>query len=159
MKKRLTNQGLSLVWGAVALFAYAAPLISVAIVKRDKIFANGTTALTFFSVVLIVLFVIFAKKIVKRICKVLTPLWFGSLVFLLVVLGLRSLLDDLYIIALASLIGSIIAWYPYQLAGVYNKRAYDENGDVIKTRGLTFKEANAKLFQISIVEKENEEEL
>ena len=155
--KKLTNQGKSFVWGAAAIALYAVPLISLAIVKRDKLFMNGETALTFFSIMLIVFFIAFAKKIVKALTKVLTPLGFGSLVVLLVAVGLRSLMDDLYLIALASLLGSVAAWFPYQIAAVYSRNAYDQNGDVIRTAGFSFKIACRKLFQISIIGEEEEE--
>lgn len=155
--KKLTNQGKSIVWGAAAIAIYAVPLVILAIVKRDKLFTSGETALTFFSIMLIIFFIAFAKKVVKALCKVLTPLGFGSLIVLLVSIGLRALMDDLFIISLASFCGAVAAWYPYQIAGVYSRNAYDQNGNVKKTVGLSFTEANEKLFQISIIgEEENE---
>ena len=154
--KKLTNQGKAFMWGAAAIAIYAVPLLILAIIKKDKLFMQGETALTFFSIILIIFFIAFAKKVVKALCKVLTPLGFGSLVVLVVSLGLRALMDDLFLISLASLCGAVAAWYPYQLAGVYNRNAYDQNGDVKKTVGLSFKEANEKLFQISLVGEDDE---
>ena len=155
--RKLTNQGKSFVWGAAAIALYAVPLIVLAIIKRDKLFMNGETALTFFSIMLIVFFIAFAKKIVKALTKVLTPLGFGSLIVLIVAVGLRSLMDDLVVIALASLCGAVAAWFPYQIAAVYSRNAYDANGNVLRTVGMSFKEACRKLFQISIIgEEENE---
>lgn len=154
--KKLTNQGKAFMWGAAAIAIYAVPLVVLAIIKRDKLFTSGETALTFFSLMLIIFFIAFAKKIIKAICKVLTPLGFGSLIVLIVSLGLRAMMDDIFIISLASLCGAVAAWYPYQLAGVYNRNAYDQNGDVKKTVGLSFKEANEKLFQISIIGEDDE---
>ena len=136
---------------------YAVPLIVLAIIKRDKLFMNGETALTFFSIMLIVFFIAFAKKIVKALTKVLTPLGFGSLIVLIVAVGLRSLMDDLVVIALASLCGAVAAWFPYQIAAVYSRNAYDANGNVLRTVGMPFKEACRKLFQISIIGEEEDE--
>ena len=156
--KKLTNQGKSFIWGTTAIFLYTVPLVALAIIKRDKLFANGETVLSFFSILLIVFFIAFVKKIVKALIKILTPLGFGSIVVLLVAFGLRSLMDDLYLIALVSLLGSVAAWFPYKIAAFYYQNAYDEDRNVKRTVGMTFKEVCDKLFQISLIRKNNNNE-
>lgn len=148
--KNLTNQGKAFCFAFLSILLYSIPLIVLAIIKSDDLFKTTETALSFFSVVLLLCFIFFAKRVVKSLCKALTPLGFGSIIILLVSLGLKSFLDDLSLIAVASLIGACLSWYPYQIFIIYNKVAYNEDGTVKKSETLTFKEAHNQLFNISI---------
>ena len=148
--KKLTNQGWSFVWALIAFFAYAIPVTIIAIIEKDRFFADVGTSLTLVSIIAIVLFLVFCKKLVKRICGFLTPLWFGSLVILFISIGIKKIAQDLELIAITSLVASVIAWFPFQMASVYGDRAKDQNGDVIREEGMPFKVAVGKLFQLSI---------
>ena len=151
MKRKLTNQGKAAVYATVALLLYIVPFIIVMIYHREKIFKSPKAALSLFSITALCFVLFFLKNLVKTLCKILTPIGFGSLIALLVSLALTSYLT---LIATASVIGSVLAWYPYQLAATYSRHSKDENGDVIKAAGMDFKTANDKLFQISISVKE-----
>lgn len=149
---KLNNKGKGVAFATLSILVYAIPLIILAVIKRDELFKTTETALSSLSVIMLLFFIIYAKKVVKSFCKVLTPLGFGSLVILLVSLGLKSFLDDLTLIAIASIVGSIIAWYPYQIATIYNENILDKDGNELQT--LTLQEANAKLLSLNIIEKE-----
>lgn len=143
-KKTLTNKGKSVIFSVLAVVLYAIPLVVMAIINKDKLFKNAETSLTFLSVGLIIAFVLFAKKVVKKICNITTIGVFGSLVVLIVSLALKNFLDEIYLISLTSLIGALIAWYPTQISRVYNKYALTDDG---KPRNdITFKQANKLLF-------------
>lgn len=152
--KKLTNQGYALVWGIASVIAYALPVATIAIIERDRFFKDVGTSLTIVAILAIVCFLVFAKKLVKRLTKVLTPLWFGSLIVLAISLGIRSIANDLLLLSIVSLIASVLAWFPFQIAGVYADRSRDVNGDVIRAKGMPFKEAVGKLFQISLFVKD-----
>lgn len=154
MKRKLTNQGKAAVYAAIALLLYIVPFIIVMIYHREKIFKSPKAALSLFSITALCFVLFFLKNLVKTLCKILTPIGFGSMIALLISLALTSYLTDLTLIATASVIGSVLAWYPYQLAATYSRHSKDENGDVIKAVGMDFKTANDKLFQISISVKE-----
>lgn len=143
-KKSLTNKGKGVLWYALAVLLYAIPLIVLAIINKDKLFKNAETGLTFFSVAIILAFVIFAKKIVKKICAITTVGVFGSLVVLIISVALKNFVGDIYYIALASLIGALLAWYPTQIGRVFNQYALNEDGSL--RNDLTFKQANKLLF-------------
>lgn len=149
---KLNNKGKGVAFATLSICLYAIPLIILGIIKRDELFKTSETALSSLSVVMILFFCFFAKKVVKSFCKALTPLGFGSLVVLLVALGLKSFLDDLVTISLASIIGSVLAWYPYQIGGIFTQNEKDANGN--EKAPLSFKQANAQLFSISLFEKE-----
>lgn len=148
--KKLTNQGKSWVCAVLTFVLYCIPFAVLVIMYNDKIFKNTTNQLTLFSILIIVFCLIFAKKVVKKLAFAFTPLLFGSVIGLVIVCGLQCFFDDLRLILFTSCVGSVLAWYPYQLTVVYNKHAFDEKGDVVRTTGLTLKQANSKIFQISI---------
>lgn len=156
MKRKLTNQGKAVISAAIAVVLYLIPIGVLVAFKWDSVLKSPHAALSLFSVTVLLFVFFFLKKVVKTLCKLLTPVGFGSLVVLLVSLAINSYLNDLTIIATASVIGSVLAWYPYQLAAVYSRYSRDEHGDVIKAAGMDFKTANDKLFQISISVKETE---
>lgn len=138
---KLTNKGKALMWSITAVLVYSIPLIILALTHTDKIFKSASTTLTFFSIVIIVLFVIFAKKAVKAICKVTTGLVFASLVGLVLAIGLRSLADDLILIFAVSLFGAVLAWLPLQLTGIYNGLSKNADGTPNTANGISVIEA------------------
>lgn len=148
MGKKLTNRGYELLFRAAAIVTYAIPLIVVAIINRGRLLNSPRTTLTFFSLMLIIFFVVFAKKTIKRICKSVTPLLFGSIIAIILSLGIRSFANDIVVVAFASAIGAVCAWYPYQLSEVYARNAYDDKGNPIKEQGLTVGEATKILFSL-----------
>lgn len=148
---KLNNKGKGVAYATLSILLYSIPLIILGVIKREDLFTTAETSLTSLSVTMLIFFVVFAKKVVKGFCKALTPLGFGSLIVLLVSLGLKAFLDDLSLIATASLVGSILAWYPYQIAQVFSANNLDANGN--EKAPLSFKQANAKLFSISLTEK------
>ena len=81
---KLNNKGKGVAFAALSIFLYAIPLIVLAIIKRDELFKTGETALSSLSIIMLLFFIVYAKKVVKSFCKILTPLGFGSLVILLV---------------------------------------------------------------------------
>ena len=149
---KLNNKGKGVAFATLSILAYAIPLIILAIIKHDKLFKTTETALTSLSTIMLLFFVVYAKKVVKTFCKVLTPLGFGSLVILLVSLGLQSFLDDLTLISIASLVGSIVAWYPYQIATIYTENAVDKDGNIKPTMSL--REVNSRLLSLNLTVKE-----
>lgn len=151
--KKSTNQGKALIWGGVAVLLYAIPLIALAFLKADQLFKTTGTGLTFFSIAILFCFVIFAKKVVESLTKIFTKIGFWSIFFLLLVLAIQSFVNTLLSVAIANFLSAVVAWYPLQISGIYNKFAYDENGEVDTDRGMTFKEANTKLFNLSLTEK------
>lgn len=157
MKRKLTNQGKAAVYAAIAVLLYLIPFAVVLIYNREKVFKTPQAALSLFSITAILFVLFFVKKLVKTLCEILTPIGFGSLIALLVSMALTSYLTDLTLIATASVIGSALAWYPYQIAATYSRYSKDGNGDVIKAAGMDFKTVNDKLFQISISVKESDD--
>lgn len=147
---KLNNKGKSVVFATLSVFLYSLPLIGLAIIKSDELFKSTETALSAFSIIILLFFFFFAKKVVKSVCKVLTPLGFGSLLMFFISLGLRSFLDDLFIISLASLIGSILAWTPFQISVIFGNNIEDGNGNPLPT--ITVKTAVGKFFGGSLVE-------
>lgn len=156
MKRKLTNQGKAVVSAAIAVILYLIPFGVLIAFKWDSVLKSPHAALSLFSITALLFVFFFVKKLVRTLCRLLTPVGFGSLMVLLVSLAINSYLKDLTIIATASVIGSVFAWYPYQLASVFSKHSRDENGNVIKAAGMDFKTANDSLFQISISVKETE---
>lgn len=150
--KKSTNQGKAVFWGGIAVVIYAIPLIVLAILKSDQLFSTPGTGLTFFSVAILFCFVLFAKKVVSALTKVFTKIGFWSIFFFLIVLAIQSFVNMLVSVAIANLCSAVLAWYPMQISGIYNQYAYDENGEVLTDRGMTFKEANAKFLNISFTE-------
>ena len=154
--KKLTNQGYAFAWSVFAFLIYITPLGVLAIIQKDKLFVSTGTTLTFFSCVIIVFCVIFAKRLVKMLSRALTPIGFASLVGLVLSIGIRALVDDLTLIFLASTLGAFAAWFPFQIAATYNKYAYDADGNVNKDPGMSTKECLDKMFQVSIISEEEE---
>lgn len=153
-KRKMTNQGKALFWSLIAIFVFVAPLAALAIKNSDKLLKTPETTLTFFSIALIVLFLVFAKKVIKALCKVLTAPFFGCLVGFLICLGLKALTSDLTLIFAAGLLGSALAWAPFQIAGLYNKCAEEDKANGNRVAGYTLKELLAKFFTFSVEEKE-----
>lgn len=145
---KLNNKGKGIAFAILSIIAYCIPLIILAILNKEKLITSPQTALTTFSVLALVFFFFFARKILKSFCKILTPLGFGSLILLLFSLALDSLLADLVMISAYSLIGSVLAWVPYQIGQVFLENSKAENGETPKT--LTVKEACVKMFGQSI---------
>ena len=156
MKRKLTNQGKAVVSAAIAVILYLIPFGVLIVFKWDSVFKSPHAALSLFSITALLFVFFFVKKLVRTLCRLLTPVGFGSLMVLLVSLAINSYLKDLTIIATAGVIGSVLAWYPYQLASVFSKHSRDENGNVIKAAGMDLKTANDRLFQVSISVKETE---
>lgn len=154
MKRKLTNQGRAVLFAALAVILYIIPFGVLIAFKWDSVFKSTKAALSLFSVTVLLFIFFFVKKVVKTLCKLLTPVGFGSLLVLIISFAISSYLQDLTIIATASVIGSVLAWYPYQISAIYSKYSKDENGDVIKAAAMDFKTANDKLFQVSISVKE-----
>lgn len=154
MKRKLTNQGRAVLFAVLAVILYIIPFGVLIGFKWDSVFKSTKAALSLFSVTVLLFIFFFVKKVVKTLCKLLTPIGFGSLLVLIISFAISSYLQDLTIIATASVIGSVLAWYSYQISSIYSKYSKDENGDVIKAAAMDFKTANDKLFQISISVKE-----
>jgi FtsH-binding integral membrane protein len=148
--KKLNNKGKGIAFAILSIFIYSIPLVVLAILNHDRLFKTTETALTTFSVVGLLFFLFFAKKVVKGFCKVLTPFGFGSLVVMIISLGIKSFLDDLFIISVYSVIGSIMAWIPYQIGQVFNDNTEEKDGKPPKT--LTVKQAFDKAMGSSIFE-------
>lgn len=146
--KIYTNRAKALLAGAIALALYLIPLVVLAIIYRDRLFKNTGSSLTLFSVLIIVFVIVFAKKLVKQICGVITVAGFASIILLLVSLAIRSFVDDLFTIALGSIIGSILAWYPTKVAQVFSEQSKTEDGKL--RADLTLKGVNDVLFGLTI---------
>lgn len=147
-KKKATNRAKALAFALIALLCYLIPLVIMAIYNRDKLFKDTGTSLTFFSILIIVFFVFFAKKLVKQICGVITVAGFVSLVMVILSVALKSFMDDLLTISLASLVGAILSWYPTRIAGTFNDFAKDDNGKL--RSDLTVKDVNNIIFGLFI---------
>ena len=143
-----TNRAKAVGFAVIALICYLIPLVIMAIYNRDKLFKDTGTSLTFFSIIAIVFTIFFAKKLVKQICGVITVAGFASLVMVILSIALKSFMDDLFIISLASLVGAVLAWYPTQVATTFNTYAKDENGR--PKADMTVKDVNNILFGLFI---------
>lgn len=148
---RLNNKGKGIVFAILSIFLYSIPLVVLAIINKDRLLNSPKTTLTTFSIVGLLFFFFFAKKVVKGFCKVLTPLGFGSIVVLLVSLALNNVLSDLVTISTYSLIGSVLAWIPYQISAVFVE--YSAKNHEKETEPLTVKQACVKMFGQSIFDK------
>lgn len=126
--KVYTNRAKAIFFAFLSCVAYLIPLIICAIINSEKLFKDTGTSLTFFSVLSIIFFIIFAKKLVKKICGVITVVGFASLVMLILSVAVRNLIDQLYVISIASLIGACLSWLPTRIATEYNKNAKDDKG-------------------------------
>lgn len=145
--KVYTNRAKSIFFALLACVAYSIPLIICAIINSEKLFKDTGTSLTFFSVLLIIFFIIFAKKLVKKICGAVTVVGFASIVMLILSVAVRNLVDQLYIISIASVIGAVLAWLPTQIATVFSKYSKDNKG-VLKA-DLTLKDVLQQLFGLT----------
>lgn len=146
--KKYSNRAKAILFTGIALLLYLIPLTILAILNRERLFKEAGTSLTFFSILIIIFFVIFAKKLVKQICGIITVAGFASIVMLLLSVAIRSFVDDLFMISVVSLIGAVLAWYPTRVAQTFNEFAKDENGKL--RADLTLKEVNNILFGIAI---------
>lgn len=146
--KKYSNRLKAIAFGAIAFVLYIIPLTVLVILNSDRIFKNTGTSLTFFSIIIIVFVLFFAKKLVKKICGIVTIAGFASLIMLILSVALKSFLDDLFIISIASLIGSVLAWYPTRVAQAFSEYDKDENGRL--RADLTLKDINSIIFGISI---------
>lgn len=144
MARTYTNRAKALLFGFVAVLLYLIPLVVLAILNWERLTENKGTGLTLFSVLIIVFFLFFAKKLVKQICGVITIAGFASLVMIILSLILKSFMDDLFIISIASLIGAVLAWYPTQVATVFNDFAKDDKGNL--RSDLNLKTVNNVIF-------------
>lgn len=147
-KKKATNRAKALLFGAIALLLYLIPLTVLAIYNRERLFADKGAGLTFFSILIIIFFIFFAKKLVKQICGVITIAGFVSLVMVVLSVALKSFMDDLYVISLASLIGAVLSWYPTRVASTFSTYAKNEDGSL--RSDLTVKDVNNIIFGIFI---------
>lgn len=150
MKKNVSNKAKAVAFGAIAFVLYLIPLAILAIYNRDKLFKDSSTSLTFFSILIIVFIIFFAKKLVKRICGVVTIAGFASLVMVILSVALKSFMDDLFMISVCSLIGAVLAWYPTRIAGVFSEYAKDQNGKL--RADLTVKDVNNIIFGLFVDE-------
>lgn len=145
-KKTLTNQSRAFIWGGVAILCYLTPIIISCIIFRDRLFKSGAKQLTLFSLIAIIVAVIYAKNIIKKLCDFLTIGLFGAILFLVLSVGIKALAEDIHIISLSAIIGALISWLPTQIMNVYHKHSRTENGDVDTDKPLTVKECVKKLF-------------
>lgn len=145
--KVYTNRAKAILFAIIAGVAYAIPLAICAIINSEKLFKDTGTSLTFFSVLLIIFFVIFAKKLVKKICGAVTVIGFASIVMLILSVAVRNLIDQLYIISIASVIGAVLAWLPTQIATVFAKYSKDDKGAL--KADLTLKDVLQQLFGLT----------
>ena len=129
-KRIYSNRAKAICFGAIALILYLIPLTVLAIYNWDRLFVDKGTGLTLFAVLIIIFFLFFAKKLVKQICGVITLAGFASLIMLIVSLVIKTFVDDLFIISVASLIGAVLAWYPTQVATVFNDFSKDDKGNL-----------------------------
>lgn len=143
-------------WGftAIAVGCYALPLIVLACVRHDELFKDSGTSLSFFAMLLIVFFLVFCRKAIKRICEVTTVAGFTSAIILVVSLTCQGLFDNLFIISVCSIIGAVLAWYPTQIARIFSKHAMTDDGKL--RTDLTVKQANILLFGLKIEEEPQE---
>ncbi len=139
-----TNRAKALLFGAIALLLYLIPLGVLAFNNRERLFANKGTGLTLFSLLIIIFILFFAKKLVKQICGVITLAGFASLIMLIISLIIKSFMDDLFIISVASLVGAILAWYPTRVATVFIDFSKDDKGNL--RSDLTLKTVNNIIF-------------
>lgn len=147
-KKTYTNRAKALGFAVISLLLYLTPLIILAIYNREKLFKDASTGLTFFSVLIIIFALVFAKKLVKQVCGVITIAGFVSLVMLILSVAIKSFVDDLFIISVASLIGSVLAWYPTRIATVFNDFSKDDSGKL--RADLTVKDVNNIIFGLFV---------
>lgn len=146
MKKRLTNHGYEVIFRLLTIIVYIIPLAILAITQKDKLFKDGKTSITAFSLLLIIFALFFCKKAVHKLCKLFSPMFFGSVIALVISLGIRSFTSDLVLVSLVSAVGSAAAWLPYQLSLIYSRNAYDDKGNPVKEPGMSVKEALSKFF-------------
>lgn len=123
-------------------------MLFTAALYSDKLFKDVGTSLTFFSILFIVFFLIFAKKIVKQICGVTTVVGFASLIMLILSIAIRNIVEQINIVATASLVGSALAWYPMRVASEFFKLSKDDKGFL--RADLTLKDVNRIIFGIAI---------
>lgn len=142
--KTYTNRAKALLFGAIALLLYLIPLGALALYNRERLFADKGTGLTLFSLIIIIFILFFAKKLVKQICGVITVAGFASLIMLIVSLVIKTFVDDLFIISVASLIGAVLAWYPTKVATVFIDFSQDDKGNL--RSDLTLKTVNNIIF-------------
>lgn len=128
--KTYTNRAKAFLFGLIAGLFYIIPLVITAIINGEKLFKDTGTSLTFFSVLLIIFFVIFAKKLVKKICGAVTIVGFTSIIMLVLSIAIKNIVDQLFIISVASVIGSVLAWLPTRIANEFFKNAKADNGDL-----------------------------
>lgn len=146
--KIYTNKAKAVLAGAIALLLYIIPLAVLAIIYRDRLFKDAGSSLTLFSMLIIIFGIVFAKKLVKQICGVITVAGFASLVMLILSLVIRTFVDDLFTIALGSIIGSILAWYPTKVAHTFSEYSKTEDGKL--RADLTLKDVNNIIFGLTI---------
>lgn len=148
--RKYSNKAKAILFTSIALLLYLIPIVVIAIINKDRLFKETGTSLTFFSVLCLVFFLIFAKKLVKQICGVITIAGFASIVMLVLSLAIKSLVDNLMLISIASIIGATLAWYPTKVAQIFSECSKDQNG--MLRADLTFRDVNNVLFGISAEE-------
>ena len=147
---KLSNKGKGIAFAVLSIFMYSIPLLILALVNLDRLVKTPETALTTFSIIVLLFFFFFAKKVVKGFCKVLTPLGFGSIVVFFIALALNNILADLVTISIYSLIGSVLAWVPYQISVVFVENSVEVNGK--KPENMTIRQACTKMLGQSLLD-------
>ena len=142
----MTNKTRSLIFAILSVICYGIPLLIYAFLNKEVFFAEPTTSLTIFAVVGIIILLIFAKKIVSSICSVISPGIFFPLIAMFICFALGDFLTTLFSIFKWAFVGGVCAWYPYQIMRVYEQFAYNQDGTLNTAKGLSFKEANKRLY-------------
>lgn len=142
----MTNKTRSIIFAILSVICYAIPLLIFALLNKELFFKEPTTALTLFAVVGIVIVLFFAKKVISAVCSVISPGIFFPLIAMFLCFALGDFLLTLFEIFKWAFAGGILAWYPYQIMRVYEQFSYNQDGTLNTAKGLSFKEANKRLY-------------
>lgn len=142
----MTNKTRSLIFALLTVVAYSIPLIIFAFLNKELFLSEPTTSLTLFAVVGIILFLVFAKKVVSQICSVISPGIFFPLIAMFLCFALGDFLLTLTEIFKYAFLGGLASWLPYQIMRVYEQHAYNDDGSVKQEKGYTVKEALSLLY-------------